>query len=110
MRIIGQAAGGRVDNQAVFELVALTALTWLPIILTLTLFVSVLMTLDARVPRFRDGRLVYRRPQSDGLDSPSAALCVADCRIDRAAGVVRYPMGETRRSKKAASGSSSAMT
>ena len=26
VRILGQAAGGRVDNQAVFELVALTAL------------------------------------------------------------------------------------
>ncbi|MGH6611703.1 MAG: LPS export ABC transporter permease LptF, partial [Burkholderiaceae bacterium] len=44
VRILGQAAGGRVDNQAVFELVALTGLTWLPIILMLTLFIAVLMT------------------------------------------------------------------
>ncbi|HYM47521.1 MAG TPA: LPS export ABC transporter permease LptF, partial [Burkholderiaceae bacterium] len=55
VRIIGQAAGGRVDNQAVFELVALTALTWLPIILTLTLFVSVLMTLTRA---YRDSEMV----------------------------------------------------
>ncbi len=55
VRIIGQAAGGRVDNQAVFELVALTALTWLPIILTLTLFVSVLMTLTRS---YRDSEMV----------------------------------------------------
>ena len=55
VRIIGQAAGGRVDNQTVFELVALTALTWLPIILTLTLFVSVLMTLTRS---YRDSEMV----------------------------------------------------
>ena len=30
VRILGQAAGGRVDNQAVFELVALTALSGCP--------------------------------------------------------------------------------
>ena len=87
VRILGQAAGGRVDNQAVFELVALTALVWLPIILTLTLFVSVLMTLNARLPRFRDGRVVYLRPQPDGLDR--AALCVADCCADCVACIVR---------------------
>ena len=55
VRIIGQAAGGRVDSQAVFELVALTALVWLPIILTLTLFVSVLMTLTRS---YRDSEMV----------------------------------------------------
>ncbi len=55
VRILGLAAGGRVDNQAVFELVALTALVWLPIILTLTLFVSVLMTLTRA---YRDSEMV----------------------------------------------------
>lgn len=55
VRILGQAAGGRVDNQAVFELVALTALVWLPIILTLTLFVSVLMALTRA---YRDSEMV----------------------------------------------------
>lgn len=55
VRILGQAAGGRVDNQAVFELVALTALTWLPIVLTLTLFVSVLMTMTRA---YRDSEMV----------------------------------------------------
>ncbi|MEP6608189.1 MAG: LPS export ABC transporter permease LptF [Burkholderiaceae bacterium] len=55
VRIIGQAAGGRIDNEAVFELVALTALTWLPIILTLTLFVSVLMALTRA---YRDSEMV----------------------------------------------------
>lgn len=55
VRILGQAAGGRVDNQAVIELVALTALTWLPIILTLTLFISVLMALTRA---YRDSEMV----------------------------------------------------
>ena len=55
VRILGQAAGGRVDNQAVLQLVALTALTWLPVILTLTLFVAVLMTLSRA---YRDSEMV----------------------------------------------------
>jgi lipopolysaccharide export system permease protein len=55
VRILGQAAGGRVDNQAVFELVALTALTWLPIVLTLTLFIAVLMALSRA---YRDSEMV----------------------------------------------------
>jgi len=55
VRIIGQAAGGRVDSQAVFELLALTALTWMPIILTLTLFVSVLMTVTRC---YRDSEMI----------------------------------------------------
>lgn len=46
VRILGEAAGGRVDNQAVLQLVALAALTYLPVVLTLTLFISVLMTLS----------------------------------------------------------------
>jgi lipopolysaccharide export system permease protein len=55
VRILGQAAGGRVDNQAVLELVALTALTWLPVVLTLTLFIAVLMTLSRA---YRDSEMV----------------------------------------------------
>jgi lipopolysaccharide export system permease protein len=55
VRILGQAAGGRVDNQAVFQLLALTALTWLPVVLTLTLFISVLMTLSRA---YRDSEMV----------------------------------------------------
>lgn len=55
VRILGQAAGGRVDNQAVLELVALTALTWMPIVLTLTLFIAVLMTLSRA---YRDSEMV----------------------------------------------------
>jgi lipopolysaccharide export system permease protein len=55
VRILGEAAGGRVDNQAVFALVALTALTWLPHLLTLTLFIAVLITLTRA---FRDSEMV----------------------------------------------------
>jgi lipopolysaccharide export system permease protein len=55
VRILGQAAGGRVDNEAVFQLLALTSLTWLPVVLTLTLFISVLMTLSRA---YRDSEMV----------------------------------------------------
>ena len=55
VRILGEAAGGRVDNQAVFALVALTALTWLPQLLTLTAFIAVLITLTRA---FRDSEMV----------------------------------------------------
>ena len=55
VRILGQAAGGRVDNQAVLELLAMTALTWLPFVLTLTLFIAVLMTLSRA---YRDSEMV----------------------------------------------------
>jgi lipopolysaccharide export system permease protein len=55
VRILGQAAGGRVDNQAVFQLLLLTSITWLPVVLTLTLFVSVLMTLSRA---YRDSEMV----------------------------------------------------
>lgn len=55
VRILGEAAGGRVDNQAVISLVALTSLTWLPQLLTLTLFISVLTALTRA---FRDSEMV----------------------------------------------------
>ncbi len=55
VRILGDAAGGRVDNQAVFALVALTALTWLPQLLTLTLFIAVLITVTRA---FRDSEMI----------------------------------------------------
>jgi lipopolysaccharide export system permease protein len=55
VRILGEAAGGRVDNQAVFAIVALTALTYLPTVLTLTVFIAVLMTLSRA---FRDSEMV----------------------------------------------------
>jgi lipopolysaccharide export system permease protein len=55
VRILGQAAGGRVDNQVVFQLLLLTSVTWLPVVLTLTLYVSVLMTLSRA---YRDSEMV----------------------------------------------------
>lgn len=55
VRILGDAAGGTVDSQAVLALVALTALTWLPALLTLTLFIAVLIALTRA---FRDSEMV----------------------------------------------------
>jgi lipopolysaccharide export system permease protein len=55
VRILGEAAGGRIDSQAVLAIVALSAVTYLPTLLTLTLFVSVLMTVSRA---FRDSEMV----------------------------------------------------
>jgi lipopolysaccharide export system permease protein len=55
VRILGQAAGGAVDSQAVFAIVALTALTTLPTVLALTLFIAVLLTVTRG---YRDSEMV----------------------------------------------------
>jgi lipopolysaccharide export system permease protein len=55
VRILGQAAVGTVDSGAVFAIVALTALTTLPTVLALTLFIAVLMTVSRS---FRDSEMV----------------------------------------------------
>jgi len=55
VRILGEAANGDIDSSAVVSLLALTALTQLPIVLTLTAFVSVLATLSRA---FRDSEMV----------------------------------------------------
>lgn len=55
VRILGDAAGGKIDSQAVFAIVALTALTYMPTILTLTVFVSVLITVSRA---YRDSEMV----------------------------------------------------
>ena len=55
VRILGEAAGGRIDSGAVFAMVALAALTNLPTVLTLTLFVAVLMTVSRA---YRDSEMV----------------------------------------------------
>jgi len=55
VRILGQAAVGTIDSGAVFAIVALTALTTLPTVLALTLFIAVLMTVSRS---YRDSEMV----------------------------------------------------
>lgn len=55
VRILGQAAVGTVDSAAVFAIVTLTALTTLPTLLALTLFIAVLMTVSRS---YRDSEMV----------------------------------------------------
>jgi lipopolysaccharide export system permease protein len=64
VRILGEAAGGRIDNQAVFSIVALTALTYLPTVLTLTLFIAILMTLGRA---YRDSEMIVWHASGQGL-------------------------------------------
>jgi lipopolysaccharide export system permease protein len=55
VRILGQAAVGSIDSGAVFAIVTLAALTTLPTLLALTLFIAVLMTISRS---FRDSEMV----------------------------------------------------
>lgn len=55
IRLLGQAAGGRVPSDAVLALIGFGALTELPIVLSLTLFVAVLLPLSRS---YRDSEMV----------------------------------------------------
>lgn len=55
IRLLGQAAGGRVVPEAVMALLGFGALGYLPVLLSLTLFISVLMTLSRM---YRDSEMV----------------------------------------------------
>jgi len=55
IRLLGQAAGGRVPADAVFALIGFGALANLPVVLSLTLFVAVLLSLSRC---YRDSEMV----------------------------------------------------
>lgn len=46
VRLLGQAAGGRVASEAVMALLGFAALNYLPILLSLTLFIAILLSLS----------------------------------------------------------------
>lgn len=55
IRLLGQAAVGRVASEAVLALLGLSALNYLPILLSLTMFVAILLTMS-RV--YRDSEMI----------------------------------------------------
>jgi lipopolysaccharide export system permease protein len=55
IRLLGDAAGGKLASTAVIALLGFSALNYLPVLLSLTLFVSVLMTLSRC---YRDSEMV----------------------------------------------------
>lgn len=55
IRLLGQAAGGRVPADAVLALIGFGAISQLPIVLSLTLFIAVLMSLSRS---YRDSEMV----------------------------------------------------
>ncbi|MFA7664494.1 MAG: LPS export ABC transporter permease LptF [Burkholderiaceae bacterium] len=55
IRLLGRAAGGRVDTAAVLPLIAFNAIHVLPVLLVLTLYISVLMALTRA---YRDSEMV----------------------------------------------------
>ncbi|HEY9380118.1 MAG TPA: LPS export ABC transporter permease LptF [Burkholderiales bacterium] len=55
VRMLGRAAGGSIPTDAVFALIGFTAINYLPILLALTLFIAVLMTISRA---YRDSEMV----------------------------------------------------
>jgi len=55
IRFLGQAANGKLPSEAVLALLGFSALNYLPVLLSLTLFISVLMTLTRS---YRDSEMV----------------------------------------------------
>ena len=55
VRLLARAAGGKIPSDAVVALIGFTAVNYLPILLALTLFVSVLMTVSRS---YRDSEMV----------------------------------------------------
>ena len=65
VRVLGQAAAGQVDNSAVLALILFAALNNLPVLLQLTVFVTILL---AMTRSYRDSEMVVW--QSSGLGLP----------------------------------------
>jgi lipopolysaccharide export system permease protein len=55
VRMLARAAGGKIPSDAIFALIGFTAVNYLPILLALTLFVSVLMAVSRS---YRDSEMV----------------------------------------------------
>ena len=55
VRLLGQAAGGVITSTSVIALLGFTALSYLPTLLSLTLFISVLMSISRA---YRDSEMV----------------------------------------------------
>jgi lipopolysaccharide export system permease protein len=55
IRLLGQAAGGRIASEAVLALLGLSALSYLPIVLSLTMFVAILLTMSRA---YRDSEMI----------------------------------------------------
>lgn len=55
IRLLGQAAGGKIASEAVVALLGFGAINYLPVVLSLTLFISILLTLSRA---YRDSEMV----------------------------------------------------
>jgi len=55
IRLLGQAAGGRLPSEAVLALLGFSALSYLPVLLSLTVFMSILLTISRQ---YRDSEMV----------------------------------------------------
>ena len=65
VRVLGQAAAGQVDNAAVLALIMFAALNNLPVLLQLTVFVTILLTMTRS---YRDSEMVVWQSSGLGLE------------------------------------------
>jgi hypothetical protein len=113
VRLLGQAASGLITTTGVVALLGLTMVNYLPVLLSLTLFIAVLLTLTrgyrdsemvvwfscgpafAGYPDLRQG---HRDQPGSGLRHGQARRFCGDCRFERGArGACRTDRGFARR-------------
>ena len=77
IRLLGQAASGALANEAVAAFLGFSTLNYLPVLLSLTVFIAVLLTLTRS---YRDNEMVVWfccRPEPDRMDAAGDGLCRA---------------------------------
>ena len=72
IRLLGQAAGGKIPSDAVVAFLGFFALDALPVLLSLTMFISVLLTLTRS---WRDSEMVIWFSAGLSLDRVAAGRC-----------------------------------
>jgi len=77
IRLLGQAAGGKIPTDAVIAFLGFFALHALPVLLSLTMFISVLLTLTRE---WRDSEMVIWFGAGLSLTACSSRCCCSRCR------------------------------
>ena len=94
IRFLGYAARGNISSDAVLTFLGFASLRYLPILLSLTLFISVLIDADAQLPRFGNGGVVHFRAGIERLDPSGIDLCRAADIRDRSPEPAAVALGD----------------
>ena len=74
VKLLGLAAGGTLSGSAVMAMLAFGSLTYLPVLLSASIFTALLLAMTRFLPRFGDDHLAERRGQSEPLSWSGAAF------------------------------------